>query len=68
MRALDILLSSHGFGDLPGDDFLQGLRLRLFEDSLLFEEIVDARTQMLVAHRSHHAPPLDVPEGYKSVT
>jgi hypothetical protein len=50
---LRYFLCSHGLGELPRDDLFDRLGLRLFEDSFLFEEIVNARTHMLLAHRSN---------------
>jgi len=32
----------HGFNQLPDHDFLDGQRLRFFEDTVLFEEVVEA--------------------------
>src|SRR5216683_7234115 len=39
----------HGLVELPSDDFLDGLRLRLFKDALLLQEIINARTHMVPA-------------------
>src|ERR1017187_5766168 len=50
---LGYFLRPHGLGELPRDDLLDRLRLRLFEDAFLFEEIVNARTHMPLAHRSN---------------
>jgi len=38
MRFFDILLFLHGLGELPGDDLFNRLRLRFFEDPLLFRK------------------------------
>src|ERR1035437_6251032 len=43
----------HGLGELPRDDLFDRLRLRLFEDALLFEEVIKAGTHMFLAHRSN---------------
>src|ERR1035437_9969682 len=42
----------HGLRELPRDDLLDRLRLRLFKDTLFFEEIVNTRTHMFLAHCS----------------
>src|ERR1035437_9435966 len=49
---LGYFLFLHGLGELPRDDFLNRLCLRLFKDAFLLEEIVDARTHMFLAHGS----------------
>src|ERR1019366_8956553 len=38
--------------ELPRDDLLDRLRLRLFKDPLFFEEIINTRTHMFLAHCS----------------
>src|SRR5664280_240648 len=43
----------HGLGELPRDDLFDRLRLRLFEDALLLEEVIKAGTHMFLAHRSN---------------
>ncbi|HEY7617401.1 MAG TPA: hypothetical protein VH744_11405 [Terriglobales bacterium] len=43
---------SHRFGELPSNDFFNRLSLRLLENAFLFQEIVDARSHMFLAHRS----------------
>src|SRR5664280_1106910 len=43
----------HGLGELPRDDLFDRLRLRLFEDALLLEEVIKAGTHMFPAHRSN---------------
>src|ERR1035438_1543882 len=47
------ILFLHSLGELPRDDLFHRLRLRLFEDALLLEEVVNAGTHMLLAHRSN---------------
>ena len=47
LRNLSLL---HRLGKLPGDDLLDHLGLRLLKSALLLEEIIDARSQMLLAH------------------
>jgi hypothetical protein len=42
----------HGLRKLPGNDLFHNLRLRLFKDAFFLEEIVNARTPMLLADRS----------------
>ena len=43
----------HGLGELPGYDFLDRLRLRLLKNAFPFEEVIDAGTHVLLAHRSN---------------
>jgi len=43
----------HGLGELPGDDLLDGLRLRFFENALLLQEDGDARTHVFLTHCSN---------------
>src|SRR3954466_9592278 len=40
------ILLLHRISELPCDNFLDGLRLRLIKDSFLFEEIINAGTHM----------------------
>src|ERR1035441_11132842 len=47
------ILFLESLGELPRDDLFHRLRLRLFEDALLLEEVIDAGTHMLLAHRSN---------------
>jgi len=46
--ALGDFLLLHRLGKLPRDDLLDRPRLRLLEDALLLEEVVNARSQMLL--------------------
>ncbi len=48
----DFLLS-HSLSQLPGYYLLDRLRLRLFEDALLLEKVVNARTYVPLAQRSN---------------
>jgi hypothetical protein len=43
----------HGLGELPRNHLFHSLRLCLFKDTFFLEEIVNARTHMLLAHRSN---------------
>src|SRR5207302_210022 len=43
----------HGLGQLPRHDLLDGLSLRFFEDVFLLQEVVNARSQILLAHCSN---------------
>src|ERR1035438_4843546 len=40
----------HRLGELPGDHLFDRLCLRLFEDPLLFQEVINAGTPVLLAH------------------
>jgi hypothetical protein len=51
MRALEIFFFRMASGELPRDDRLR-LRLRFFEDVFVFQEIINARSHVLFAHRS----------------
>src|ERR1700730_10730806 len=42
----------HSLGQLPRNDLLDCLRLRLVEYAFALEKIVDARTHVFLAHRS----------------
>jgi len=51
LRTTELTLSGlHGLGELPRDDLLDCLGLSFLENTLLFEELVNAGTKMFFSH------------------
>src|SRR5271170_3852700 len=44
----------HSLGELPGDNLFDRLRLPLFKDALLLEEVINPGTHMFLAHLDSH--------------
>jgi hypothetical protein len=43
----------HGIGELPGNDFINRLRLGLFENDPFLQEVIQASAHVLAAHCSN---------------
>jgi hypothetical protein len=50
---LEIFFFFHGLSQLPSHHFFDGLGLRFFKDAFFLQKIIDAGTQVFLAHFSN---------------